>query len=163
MLQIYRKYALRVPPAVTRLTVYRRLRVSIQTEGLGYYMSRGGSIFNFFYFLFIKILHFHIFMKKSQHIFENQNEMHFRIWSMHLKALIVVFKCCFNCIPWFIQYVFRIPDFHHNFHYYDMCPKFFNWEIFFIWFPWSIGDVQWVFNLECFEYEPILLALNPEL
>ena len=27
MLQIYRKYALRVPPAVTRLTVYRRLRV----------------------------------------------------------------------------------------------------------------------------------------
>ena len=27
MLQFYRKYALRVPPAVTRLTVYRRLRV----------------------------------------------------------------------------------------------------------------------------------------
>ena len=31
MLQFYRKYALRVPPAVTRLTVYRRLRVGGMT------------------------------------------------------------------------------------------------------------------------------------
>ena len=49
--------------------------------------------------------------KKCQHNFEKSNEDHFRIWSMHLKALVVVFKCCFNCIPWFIQYLFRISGF----------------------------------------------------
>ena len=27
----------------------------------------------------------------------------------------------------------------------------------------SYGDFEWVFNLEGFEYEPILSALNPEL
>ena len=32
MLQIYRKYAQRVPPAVTRLTVYRRLRVLTKND-----------------------------------------------------------------------------------------------------------------------------------
>ena len=32
-----------------------KLKISIQTEGLGYYMSRGGSIFHFFSFFFIKV------------------------------------------------------------------------------------------------------------
>ena len=85
-----------------------------------------------------------------------------RIWKLLLLSLnfvSIAFLDSFNISSGF-------PDFHHNFHYYDMCPKsvlFFDWEIFFILFPWSIGDVQWVFNLECFEYETILSALNPEL
>ena len=56
-------------------------------------------------------MHFQIFMKKCQYNFEKPNEDHFQIWLMYLKALVVVFKCCFNCIPWFIQYLFRIPGF----------------------------------------------------
>ena len=32
-----------------------KLKISIETEGLGNYMSRGGSIFHFFSFFFIKV------------------------------------------------------------------------------------------------------------
>ena len=31
-----------------------KLKISIQTEGLGYYMSRGGSIFHFSGFFMLK-------------------------------------------------------------------------------------------------------------
>ena len=32
-----------------------KLKISIQTEGLGYYMSRGGSIFHFSCFFHVKM------------------------------------------------------------------------------------------------------------
>ena len=31
-----------------------KLKISIETEGLGYYMSRGGSIFHLFSFFLLK-------------------------------------------------------------------------------------------------------------
>ena len=112
----------------------------------------------------------------------------FRIFRLSWKNVNIFLKTKMKCIFGFDQCIWKLlllsvtivsivfldsfnmssgfPDSYHYFHYNDMCPKsvpFFNQEISFIWFPWSIGDVQWVFNLECFKYEPILSALNPEL
>ena len=80
------------------------------------------NIFSDFRF-FIKILHFQICMKKCQHNFEKSNEDHFYIWLSHFKARVVFFKLCFNYIPWFIQYLFRISGFSSKF-----CIFRFPWK-----------------------------------
>ena len=78
-------------------------------------------------------MYFQIFVKKCQYNFEKSNEDHFRIWLIHLKALVVLFKCCFNCIPWFIQYLFRISGFLSYF------SK--------VWHVSIIGTIIWLINI----------------